>query len=201
MKKIAFIIFFILSHFNNCYSQGSIKIDGFFDDWSSINVSYNDNMFDSPLVDLLSFSVANNNEYLFIKIKCDQEIDLTEQFITPSKIIINIDADNNASTGYYTNNIGSEYGINFYDKFIFDDTNFPVVDTLALYSLDIVPLPTYSSDEYEIAINRQFFSDTISISIKEILGGDVMPDNGSVFTYIFDNSSFTNNSIDLLKLE
>jgi len=199
MKKIAFIIFFILSHFNNCYSQGSIKIDGFFDDWSSINVSYNDNMFDSPLVDLLSFSVANNNEYLFIKIKCDQEIDLTEQFITPSKIIINIDADNNASTGYYTNNIGSEYGINFYDKLIFDDTNFPIVDTLALYSLDVIPLPTYSSDEYEIAINRQFFSDTISISIKEILGGDVMPDNGSVFTYIFDNSTFSNNTIDLLK--
>ena len=69
MKKIAIIIFFILSHFNNCYSQGSIKIDGFFDDWSSINDVYIDNMFDSPLVDLLSFSVANNNEYLFVKIK------------------------------------------------------------------------------------------------------------------------------------
>ena len=26
-----------------------------------------------------------------------------------------------------------------------------------------------------------------------------MPDNGSVFTYIFDNSSFSNNTIDLLK--
>ena len=38
---------------------------------------------------------------------------MTEQFYNPAKIYINIDADNNPSTGYFTNGIGSEYGINF----------------------------------------------------------------------------------------
>ena len=107
MKKIASAMFLLLFYFNISFGQNNIKIDGFFDDW-------------------------NNNEYLYIRIKCDQEIDLTEQFIIPSKIIINIDSDNNPSTGYYTNNIGSEFGINFFDKLIWDDTNFPIVDTLSL---------------------------------------------------------------------
>ena len=114
--------------------------------------------------------------------------------------MINIDADNNVSTGYSTNNIGSEYGINFFDKFIFDDSDPNLVDTLSLYDLDVIPLPTYSSDEFEIAINRSLFSDTICISIRETIGNDFMPDNGSVFTYIFDNcSSPTNTPINFLK--
>ena len=62
-----------------------------------------------------------------------------------------------------------------------------MVDTLSLYDLDVIPLPTYSSDEFEIAINRSLFSDTISISIKERTGNDFMPDNGSIFSYIFSN--------------
>ena len=199
MKKIVSAIFVLLYYSNICFGQNNINVDGFFDDWNSVNDKYVDDLFDTQGVDLLSFSVFNNNEYLYIKIKCDQEIDLTEQFITPSKIIINIDSDNNTSTGYYTNNIGSEFGINFFDKLIWDDTNFPLVDTLSLYDFGIIPLPTYSSDEFEIAINRQLFSDTISISIKEVVGGDIMPDNGSVFTYIFDNSSVNYNTVDLLK--
>ena len=110
-------MFLILTLFASiCFGQNNINVDGFFDDWNSVNNNYVDDLFDTQGVDLLSFSVFNNNEYLYIKIKCDQEIDLTEQFITPSKIIINIDSDNNPSTGYYTNNIGSEFGINFFDK-------------------------------------------------------------------------------------
>ena len=108
------------------YSQNKIKIDGFFNDWNSnpnLN-TYIDDSTDSQGIELLDFSVCNDDDYLFIKIRCDSEIDLTEQFYNPSEIIINIDADNNASTGFFVNNIGSEYGIsNFFDRFIFDDSN------------------------------------------------------------------------------
>ena len=72
------------------------------------------------------------------------------------------------------------------EEFIFDDTDPNMVDTLSLYDLDVIPLPTYSSDEFEIAISRSLFSDTICISIREKIGNDFMPDNGSGFTYIFD---------------
>ncbi|MDC0202078.1 hypothetical protein OAJ56_02420, partial [Flavobacteriales bacterium] len=178
-------------------SQTTIKIDGFFDDWNANLNTYIDDSTDSQGVELLDFSVCNDNEYLYIKISCDSEIDLTEQFYNPAEVFINIDADNNSSTGFSTNNIGSEYGINFFDKFIFDDTDPNLVDTLSLYDLDVIPLPTYSSHEFEIAINRSLFSDTICISIREKIGNDFMPDNGSIFTYIFNNcSSPTTTSID-----
>ncbi len=184
-----FLLFLLLHLSIFSYSQGLIKMDGFFNDWSVNAQTYVDDSSDSQAIDLLEFSVCDNNEYLFIKIKLADEIDLTEQFYNPAKVFINIDADNNHNTGYYTNNIGSEYGINFFDKFIFDDTNFPIVDTLSLYALGIIPLPTYTSNEFEIAINRNLFTDTIAISIKESLGGDLMPDNGDVFYYIFNNCS------------
>ena len=128
----------------NVLSQTTIKIDGFFDDWNSNLNNYIDDSTDSQGVELLDFSVCNDNEYLYIKIRCGSEIDLTEQFFNSAKVMINIDADNNMSTGYSTNNIGSEYGINFFDKFIFDDSDSNLVDTLSLYDLDIIPLPTYS---------------------------------------------------------
>ena len=147
-------------------AQNTIKIDGFFDDWNTDMSTYIDDSFDSEGIELLEFSVCHDNEYLYVKIKLDTEIDLTDEYLNPSKLMVNIDADNNPSTGYYTNSIGSEYGINFFDKFIFDDTNFPIVDTLSLYDLNVIPLPTYTSNEFEIAINRSMFSETIAISVK-----------------------------------
>ncbi|MBJ11025.1 MAG: hypothetical protein CMP66_06175 [Flavobacteriales bacterium] len=188
MNKKLYISIFLLFSFK-AFSQNIIKIDGFFDDWNNNQNTYLDDTLDSQGVDLLSFSVCDDVDNLYIRIKLSDEIDLTEQFYNPAKIYINIDADNNPSSGYYSNGIGSEYGINFFDKFIFDDTNYPTVDTLSLYDLDIIPLPTYSSDEFEIAINRTFFSDTILISIRETVGNDFMPNNGSIFTYIFNNCS------------
>ena len=100
-------------------------MDGFFDDWNSSLLTYVDDSLDSQGIDLLEFSVCNDNEYLYLKIQLADQIDLTEPFYNAAEIMLNIDTDNNSSTGFYTNNIGSEYGINFFDKFIFDDTNFP----------------------------------------------------------------------------
>ena len=121
MKKLIYISsIFLISTFN-VLSQTTIKIDGFFDDWNSSLNTYIDDSTDSQGVELLDFSVCNDNEYLYIKIRCGSEIDLTEQFFNPAEVMINIDADNNVSTGYFTNNIGSEYGIDFFDKKIFDD--------------------------------------------------------------------------------
>ena len=189
MNRLVYL--FLLIHMNTI-AQNSIKIDGFFDDWISITKTYFDSEFDSQSTELLNFSVSNDNEYLFLRIKLGNEIDLTEAYVNPAELYIYIDADNNSSTGYATNNIGSEYGINFFGKFIFDDSNINFVDTLSFYDLDIIPLPTITSDEFEIAINRSLFSDTIAISIKESIGNDKMPDNGEVFTYTFDNSIFSN---------
>ena len=185
MNKLFYFFLFISIY---TIAQNNIKIDGFFDDWTSTTNTYFDSEFDSQSTELLNFSVSNNSENLFIRIKLGNEIDLTEPYFNLAKLFIYIDADNNSDTGYNINNIGSEYGINFFGKFIFDDTNENFVDTLSFYDLNVIPLPTITSDEFEIAINRSLFSDTIAISIKELIGNDLMPDSGEIFTYTFDNS-------------
>ena len=193
MKKLIFISYFFFFYFD-VFSQTTIKIDGFFDDWNTVMHTYIDDSTDSQGVDLMSFSLCNDNEYLYIKLVLASEIDLTEQSFNSAELIINIDADNNSYTGFNVNNVGSEYGINFFEKFVFDDTDSSMVDTLSLYDLDIITLPSITSKEFEIAIDRSLFSDTIAISIRDLTGNDFMPDNGSIFTYIFNNCSFPSNS-------
>lgn len=173
------------------FSQIEIKMDGFFDDWVGVTNTYIDSENDSPSIELLNFSVTHNDEYVFVRVKLGNEIDLTESYINPAELFIYIDADNNSNTGFSTNNIGSEYGINFFEKFVYDDTNPNSVGNLSFYELDIIPLPTITSDEFEIAINRSLFADTIAISIKEYVGNDQMPDNGELFNYTFNNTNTT----------
>ena len=52
-------------------SQNTIKIDGFFDDWTTDMNTYIDDPFDSEGIELLEFSVCHDNEYLYVKIKLD----------------------------------------------------------------------------------------------------------------------------------
>ena len=101
-------------------AQNSIKIDGFFDDWNTNIQTYVDADFDADEIELLEFSVSHDEDYLYVRIKLDTEIDLTDEYLNPAELMIHIDADNNQSTGFSVNNIGSEYGINLFDKFIFD---------------------------------------------------------------------------------
>ena len=80
-----------------------IQIDGQFSDWdidSSI-FYFEDSISDTDGADLLSLSITNDENFLFIKIKLDREIDLLDDFENPSDIIIQIDADNNTNTGYF----------------------------------------------------------------------------------------------------
>ena len=101
-----------------------IEINGRFDDWilDSSMVYYEDDIFDTDGADLLSLSITNDENFLFIKIKLDREIDLLDDFETPSEIIIQIDADNNPETGYYVEGIGSEYGIRCLEKYVYNNT-------------------------------------------------------------------------------
>ena len=75
------------------FSQ-NIKIDGFFDDWTEDMSTYIDDSFDSDGIDLLEFSVCHDDDYLYVKVKLDVEIDLTEDFFNPAELMIHIDADN-----------------------------------------------------------------------------------------------------------
>ena len=105
-----------------------IQIDGQFSDWDgdpSI-FHFEDSISDTDGTDLLNLSITNDENFLFIKIKLDREIDLLDDFENPSDIIIQIDADNNSTTGYSVGGIGSEYGIRCLDKFVYDNADLSI---------------------------------------------------------------------------
>ena len=190
MKKI---VVYIFSFMTILYSS-IIQIDGHFSDWSADPsiFSFDDSISDTDGADLLNLSITNDENFLFIKIKLDREIDLLDDFENPTDIIIQIDADNNPSTGYSVGGIGSEYGVRCLEKFVYDNT-YPGENIEPLSFIQFRALPSITSDEFEIAIGRypageSIFSDTISIVIKENHSNDLIPNEGEILTFTFDDT-------------
>jgi len=184
-------LFYFLSV--NLLAQNQIIVDGFFNDWIEDTFTFNDESSDTPGVDLLNFSVCNDDKNIYFRLKLDSEIDLSDSTDLYARIRLFIDSDNNTLTGYPTNGIGSEYGIDFNEKFIWNDLTYPFnVTQEPLYWLNVVPLPTITADEFEIAVDRTFFSDTISFFFKEDIDGDKMPDANQIFSYVLNNNSTSN---------
>ncbi|MBM72473.1 MAG: hypothetical protein CL847_06790 [Crocinitomicaceae bacterium] len=199
MKKLAFIYLLIISPL----VQGQITIDGFFEDWSldASIVTYNDSNFDSNGTELEEISVTNDHNYLYIRVKLDTEVDLVDEDGL-SSLRIFLDTDNDSNTGYPTSNIiGSEYGIDFINRQIYNDVNYPEFDMMSLYELGVIGMPTITSDEFEIMISRELLDDEVTILVEEHLSGDVIPNQGSTFTYEFHSNYLEHSDIDIAKAE
>ena len=188
-KNIAYIIIITTILYGS-----AIQIDGQFSDWdaNSSIVYFEDSISDTDGADLLNLSITNDENFLFIKIKLDREIDLLDDFENPSEIIIQIDADNNSNTGYSVGGIGSEYGIRCLEKFVYDNT-YPGDNIEPLSFVQFRALPSITSDEFEIAIGRypfgeSIFNDTIAIVIKENHSNDFIPNEGEILTFTFDDT-------------
>lgn len=173
------------------FSQ-SISIDGRFDDWTSIS-SYTDVPADGQGVDLKGFSVTNDEKNLYIRLITNTVFNLSDS----NNLYLNIDADNNANTGYFNNGIGAEFAWRFGYKYGFyyhDNTK----DTVYASQLAMAGLTTHKNNTFEIAISRStklgtqlqtlFTTDTIKLNFSNgMAGGDQMPDVGSTKYYVFNN--------------
>jgi hypothetical protein len=178
--------------------SSAILLDGRFDDWSSGLVTLTDT--DSPPsgVDLVRMQVSNDDQYLFIKLVLGSETDLLDN-LTPQTIRLYIDGDNNPGTGLAAQSgYGAELQIKFDTRTITE--YFGSSSTVSWSTLDLVPLPTVTSDSFEIAIARNsipdginplFTSNTIKLLFIESDGGDAMPNAGSTFSYTFDSTPVT----------
>lgn len=172
-----------------------ILIDGFFDDWTPGLTTFVDDNSPASGVDLLRMQVTNDDQHLFIKLVLGSETDLLDN-LTPQTIRLYIDGDNTPSTGLDAQaGYGAELQIKFDTRTITE--YFGTSSNVSWSALDLVPLPTVTSDSFEIAIARNalpdgvnplFASNTIKLLFIESDGGDAMPNNGSTFSYTFDNS-------------
>lgn len=168
-------------------------MDGTFDDWTNSTANYTDTQGDGASYDLLSFSVSNDSTNLFIKFTLDQEIQLNYG----NNLYLEIDTDNNPSTGYSINGIGVELAIKFGEKKIYYNIASGGTDYPLPADIDLVILPTVTSNTYEISIGRNvlpdginqlFIGNTIKLFFADFNnGGDYMPNSGT-FEYTFDNS-------------
>ena len=111
LSTLALVLCSILS-----FAQSApIIIDGVFDDWGPGLATFTDAPETINGIDILDFQVTNDDQFLFVKVTLDSEIDLTDTLF-PHDLMMYIDADNNAGTGYgVQTGFGSELGIKFRD--------------------------------------------------------------------------------------
>jgi len=194
-SKLLFAFFFVSTF---VFSQSApIKIDGNFEDWTTdLATFYDTNGENLNGVDLEEFQVTNDENYLYIRIKVNQEIDITDESLIDHNITLSIDTDNNENTGFATQDLyGTEISVVFTSFFAhYNVTPYSQVD---LHDIGIQAAPTVTSDEFEIAIprnsvpdntNNLFTNNTIKIVFKNLDNNDAMPNIGSSFSYTFDET-------------
>lgn len=194
MRNLTVIIIIQILLVGNIFAQAlPIAIDGRFDDWSESSTNFKDKTEDGADIDLLSFSVSNDSSYLFIKFEMANELLLN----TKNQLFLEIDTDNDSTTGFNINGIGADLEWNFAEKFgkFYTINGF---DTVRQSNINFLALPTVSSNIYELAIKRNVIPDSIHPLFKnntiklcfvdKSSGGDYMPDLGKHFSYNFDNS-------------
>lgn len=194
MKNILLTLIFQIFIIGNILAQAlPIAIDGRFNDWSASTTNYQDKVGDGADIDLLSFSVSNDSSYLFIKFDMAKELLLNAN----NKLFLEIDTDNDSTTGFKINGIGADLEWSFGGRFgeFYTDSS---TDTVKQSNINFLALPTVSSNIYEIAIKRDVLPDSKNQLFKnnnikicfvdKETGGDYMPDLGKQFSYTFDNS-------------
>ena len=199
--KVCLLVFLLLTQ-SYTFAQ-NIKVDGLIEDWEAIDGQYADTSGDGPL-DFLQFNVIDDENFLYIMLELASPIKLTGS----NQIAINIDTDNNASTGFSINGIGADLrfypgqgkGILYVNGSIYD-----VDFNDLLYS----SMPTLSSTTHEILFRKDakpaagqllFGTDNISIVLEDIaLGGDLAPNNAA-FGYQMTHAPINYELVDFDKL-
>ncbi len=163
-------------------------MDGRFDDWSEIEPEYMDSTGDGSLIDFGAIHIANDDEFLFMKIDFGAEFNLLNDEI--SKMYL--DTDNDIETGYQSGEIGAELVWNFGNRngtFYFNEE----ITEMGWNKIALRTNPTVTSNEFEIALRRNampdnehllFSSDTIKVMFLEYNAG--FCDSTDLIEYSFD---------------
>ncbi|MGB1100463.1 MAG: hypothetical protein ACPGYS_06110, partial [Flavobacteriales bacterium] len=187
----------VLLHMIQALAQnGSIVLDGVFDDWAAIEGFEDSLTEDTPAVDLLEMKVTSDSDHLYVYVRLASDLDLTD-FLYPHNLFLQIDVDMDSSTGYpVREGFGSELGIDFNGLFAY--TNFGPADQVNFSEIGLVPSPTVTSKEFEFALRRDviletgdvlFPQDSIRLLFRDTQYNDELPDVGGSFVYDFNEAS------------
>ena len=190
---------------NFCFAQSaSIEIDGVFNDWNETLITEKDPSEWVSGIDLLSLSLTNDRDYLFIRLKADKEFDFSDNIIDHN-IHLYLDTDNDASTGDSKfSEFGADLVLNLKDRRV----NFynPNLNSISLNDIHLRVAPTVTSNSFEIAIprnimpdgqNRLFKASNLKLIVANLSNNDRIPNSGNL-VYDFDESRL--NGYDLVDI-
>ena len=171
--------------------QAPISIDGIFADWSDSTPAAIDPKGDNnSAIDFTSLSIADDELFLFLQFETTSAFDLSEN----NDLILLLDTDMDASTGFTYGGIGAELAWFLGDReglFYHDGSS------VSVYQGDIRfrAGPTVESTVFEIAVGRNtlpddtnplFTGSEIRVLLVDGIGGDAIPDIGNTLTYTLD---------------
>ena len=142
-----------------------IAIDGLFDDWENVPLSYQDPQGDGMSLDFADLKITYDNEFLFIYFS----LHVGELLLQDgNEVHLYIDADNNSQTGGSFDGIGAELDWTFGSR---SGTHYYMDGIMSIYQneLTLRMAPTITSQEFEIAISRTseaLMSETSSVLVQ-----------------------------------
>lgn len=185
MPKFIFLIALIMLT-QNLFCQ--IIIDENFDDWSNISNKTVDPISDANgLIDYKEMNIWNDSVYLYINFEINSEVNLQES----SKILLNIDIDNNSNTGKSINGIGADVIYDYGQRNGYYIRN-GIYYNFSHVECSLLSLPTVTSAKFEQAIKRKFnvsnylvnLGNKIRLSLSyDGSGGDIMPNQSGGYLY------------------
>ena len=169
--KIAFLAVIFSSLL---YSGHPITIDGLFDDWAEVDVSYSDSQGDGADADFADIKITYDNDFLFIYFNVHDGEFLMQDW---NEFHLYIDADNDTTTGYFINGIGAELDWLFGDR----SGSYYIMDGIIdIYQNDLTlrMAPTITNHEFEICISRN--SNVLTMDGTQVLveGKVILTDTG-----------------------
>ena len=169
--KIAFLAVIFSSLL---YSGHPITIDGLFDDWAEVDISYSDSQGDGADADFADIKITYDNDFLFIYFNVHDGEYLMQDW---NEFHLYIDADNDTTTGYYINGIEAELDWLFGDR----SGSYYIMDGIIdIYQNDLTlrMAPTITNHEFEICISRN--SNVLTMDGTQVLveGKVILTDTG-----------------------
>ena len=171
-------------------------LDGNFEDWAGIPGLVDLPTGDAPAVDLVEMKVQSDADFLYVYVRLGADLDLTD-VLYPHNLFLQIDVDMDASTGYpVREGFGSELGIDFNGLFAY--TNFGPADQVNFSEIGLIPAPTVTSSEFELALRRDavlesgnllFPQDSIRLLFRDAQFDDDLPNAGLEFVHNFNDAS------------
>jgi endonuclease/exonuclease/phosphatase family metal-dependent hydrolase len=175
------------------YAQAyPVFLDGLTNEWFNSTHIINDEVGDGNMLDLIELKALNDNNYLYLQLSFYEEINLNAN----NNLVLLIDTDNNAATGYSMNGIGAELKWHFAKRSGYFYTKSDTIE-VSQTELGFRALPTVTSNNFEMALNRDaviagvalFQNNTIKIqTYLDEDYGDKLPETGQTFSYAIDQT-------------